>query len=387
MMHHMKAKDEHIADMTHNLANLAYERTRLEAELDDIQHSGWYRAARGFRLYRPRCFVTREVETPFVSIILVNYNGKHFLEDCLCSIQKQTYPANRFEIILVDNASRDGSAAFVRERFPQVQLIENKSNVGYASGNNLGFRKAKGNLIALLNNDTVVEPQWLEALVDAILLDPRVGAVSSKIYFKNRPGIINNAGLCLLPDGSGCDRGFHAPDQGQFNSPTEVFGACGAGMLMRRELFDDVGGFDDRLFMYYEDLDLAWRARIRGWRARFEPHSVVHHVHCGSSVEWSPFFLFYVERNRVLVNIKNAPAKQALRVFASFCYRALRKWALVLTWREQSERDRGHALSYLKACFSLAWGLPGALWKRLKIRYWRRITPDTAFAHLIGPNI
>src|SRR5204863_2364052 len=138
--------------------------------------------------------------------------------------------------------------------------------------------------------------------------------------------IINSAGLNLYRDGRGGDRGFREPDDGQYDEPAEVFGACGASVLLRRAMLDDVGFFDERLFMYCEDLDLAWRARSRGWRFRYTPRSVVHHVHCGTSGEWSPFFIFYAERNGVLVNLKNASWLQLARAVIGFGGRGAKNW-------------------------------------------------------------
>src|SRR5207244_13596423 len=128
------------------------------------------------------------------------------------------------------------------------------------------FRQCRSELTALLNNDTVVAPHWLQALVDELGPDPQVGGVTSKILFRDEPGTINSAGLNLYRDGRGGDRGFRQPDRGQYDEPAEVFGACGASVLLPRALLDDVGFFDERFFMYCEDLDLAWRAHFRGWR-------------------------------------------------------------------------------------------------------------------------
>src|SRR5205823_2497072 len=134
-----------------------------------------------------------------------------------------------------------------------------------------------------LNNDTRVDPDWLKALVEALQRDQSLGAVTSKILLKGEPKRIHSAGLCLYRDGRGGDRGFRQADVGQYDEPAEVFGGCGASVLYRRSMLDDVGLLDERFFVYYEDLDLAWRARLRGWKFAYEPKSVVYHVHCGSS--------------------------------------------------------------------------------------------------------
>jgi GT2 family glycosyltransferase len=146
-------------------------------------------------------------------------------------------------------------------------------------------------------------------------------------------------------------------------------------------MIEDVGGFDPRFFMYYEDLDLAWRARLRGWSFIYTPRSVVHHVHCGTSGEGSPLFLYYVERNRVLVSLKNAPLKLAIRSLAVFCGRAARKCWRAVSHRRAGKMDRLQARAYVAAAGSLFACLPGMFRKRLSIRLLRRKTSD---AELVG---
>jgi GT2 family glycosyltransferase len=150
-------------------------------------------------------------------------------------------------------------------------------------------------------------------------------------------------------------------------------------------MLEDVGLFDERFFMYYEDLDLAWRARLRGWKFACAPDSVVHHVHCGTSGEWSAFFLFHVERNRVFVSVKNAPAWLALRSLAVFGARALRKWFRVAALQERTVTDWRQALAYIPSGLSLVARLPEMLYKRMQNRWLRRKISDRAMAHLISP--
>jgi GT2 family glycosyltransferase len=323
---------------------------------------------------------------PFVSVIVVNYNGKPFLDDCLTSLRAQTYPRLRYEVLVVDNGSSDGSLGYLASRYPWVRRIAAGTNLGFARGNNEGFRHARGDLLALLNNDACVEPSWLEELVDALNDDPRTGGVAAKILLKKDPGRINSAGLTLYRTGYGGDRGYGQADQGQFDEPAEVFGACGASALLRRAMLADVGPFDERFFMYYEDLDLAWRARLRGWTFRYTPKAVVHHVHCGSSGTASPFFVFYDERNRVFAHLKNAPPLLALRVGASFLRRVARKSFRVATFRECDAGARSHAGAYLRALGSLLVHLPEMLGKRVQIRWLRRLVADRQLAPLFAPR-
>ena len=220
-----------------------------------------------------------EIETfPFISVIIVNYNGLRFLENCLASLKKQTYPANRFEVIVVDNGSADDSIAFIRNNSPEVKIIEARKNLGFAAGNNLGFKHAKGDFFALLNNDTEVPENWLSALADSMLKSKSIGLVTCKILFHGDRQTINSTGLELLSDGRGSDRGFREKDSGQYNQIEDVFGACGASVLLRKKMLTDIGYFDERLFMYYEDLDLAWRAKLRNWRCVYTPETCLPHT-------------------------------------------------------------------------------------------------------------
>jgi GT2 family glycosyltransferase len=320
---------------------------------------------------------------PLVSIIIVNYNGLRYLDDCLTSLLKQTYPRARWEVILVDNQSSDDSVEHVATHYPWVQIVQLPKNLGFAAGNNQGYRHCRGELIALLNNDTVVEPEWLSALVAVMQEDAAIGGAASKILFRDQPNTINSAGLNLYRDGRGGDRGFRQLDHGQYEEPADVFGACGASVLLRRAMLEDVGFFDDRFFMYCEDLDLAWRAHFRGWRFRYTPQSVVYHVHCGTSEEWSPLFTYYAERNRVFVNLKNAPPWQALRAVAVFAAKMARMWYWVLTFQQRGQPAWQKAWAYIAAGGSLLAGTPDMLCKRFQVRGRKRLQCDRSFAHLI----
>lgn len=314
-----------------------------------------------------------EIESfPFISVIIVNYNGLRFLENCLASLKKQTYPANRFEVIVVDNGSADDSIAFIRNNSPEVKIIEARKNLGFAAGNNLGFKHAKGDFFALLNNDTEVPENWLSALVNSMLKSKSIGLVTCKILFHGDRQTINSTGLELLSDGRGSDRGFREKDSGQYNQIEDVFGACGASVLLRKEMLTDIGYFDERLFMYYEDLDLAWRAKLRNWRCVYTPETVVYHIHCGSSGEWSNFFTFHVERNRALVCVKNAPLGMALRcvsiVAIKSCIRIIQGLFMGIVQRENIKI----AITYFHVLTSLFFNLPSFVKTRYSIQNRRK---------------
>ena len=381
-----------------------------------------------------------------VGVVVVNYNGGDLTADCLRSVVRTAWPADRLEVVLVDNASDDGVVARVRRELPVVRVVEQTTNTGFGAGCNAGIDALGAvDFVALVNNDATVDPGWLRPLVAALDADPGLGAACPKILFAGRfhevelrsaterrgfgdrrdlgvlvtgarvdgtdvwsrvqlvdgtwglepdtaggewtgpvahlrvpapddggtatvslelradapravsletadglvehevgpdpswydvvatgdgVAIVNNAGTELLADGFAADRGYLEPDDGRHDAATDVFAWCGGGVLLRADYLDDVGRFDEDLFLYYEDLELAWRGAERGWRHRYVPESVVHHVHAASSGRSSPLKQFYDERNRLLVlahhGTPSATARAAVRsllVTASYARR------------------------------------------------------------------
>ena len=328
------------------------------------------------------------------SVIIVNFNGRTFLERCLNAVLAQE-TVEPFEVVLVDNGSSDDSVAYTRRCFPRVRIIEAKKNLGFAGGNNLGIKAARGHHIVLLNNDTQVRPGWLRALIEAAESTPEAGAIAAKLLFLDPPNTIQNAGSLLLSDGSGADRGFREPDHGQYDVREEVFGVCGASALYRREMLDDVGGFDETFFLYYEDTDLNWRMRLRGWKVIYEPSAVVDHIHAGSSREWSPFFTFHVDRNRLFMILKDAPFRMVIGSFLGFGVMAARGVLGGVRRRIVGRRDarelahkgaRARRLAiHLRVMASLTVHLPEMLAKRAEIRR-RRTVPDTEIERWFYPR-
>ncbi len=272
---------------------------------------------------------------PRVSVVVLNYDGLRFLDACFSSLVRLDYPEDRLELLMVDNGSSDGSLAFMRERFPTVRIIELASNTGFSVGNNAGLRASTGDFVLVLNNDTDVDKHLVRAMVGVALDDARVGIVAPKILFRRRPGVINNAGSFVLTSGWGVDRGFGQPDRGQYDRVEDVFAACGACILCRRTMLSDVGLFDEHIFAYFEDTDLCWRARLRGWTIVYTPEAVVHHEHSGTAREWSPFFAFNVFRNRVYIALKLGSRRHATRVAGDFARETLTAVGaqLVPAWR------------------------------------------------------
>jgi GT2 family glycosyltransferase len=249
-----------------------------------------------------------------VSTIIVNHERRDLLQICLESLERALGAVDEdTELIVVDNGSRDGSAELVRERFPDVKVVALDRNEGFAGGVSRGIEQAEGEWIAVFNNDTTVEPNAVAVMLEAGRLHPRVGAVAAQMRFADRRDVLNSAGLELDRLGIAADRlvGKRVDDHGP-RMPYEVFGATGGAAIFRRAMLDQVGGFDESYFAFFEDADLAWRAHSHGWRALYAPEAVVYHHHSATAQHGSPAKLYLVGRNRVRTLAKNATAGMLL---------------------------------------------------------------------------
>ncbi len=242
---------------------------------------------------------------PLVQVIIPNWNGRHFLPRCLEALSAQKFAD--WAVTVVDNGSTDGSIAWLREHAPFVHVIANTANQGFAAAVNQGIRTSDSEYIATLNNDTEPESGWLEALVSAADSGDRVGMCASKMLFAARPQIINSTGICIDPVGIAWDCRGGEPDRPDSGAPTEIFGPCAGAALYRRAMLDEIGLFDQDFFAYLEDVDLAWRARLAGWRALHVPAARVYHAHSGTLGEGSPLKSFLLGRNKVWLITKNYP--------------------------------------------------------------------------------
>jgi GT2 family glycosyltransferase len=322
---------------------------------------------------------TQDDARPLVSVIVVNWNGLAYLPDCLGSLAVQSYPA--MEIVVVDNGSTDGSVEYLRGGHgSRVRLVESPANLGFAGGNNLGIRAAKGAYVALINNDAAADARWVEALVGAAESDSRVGMCASKIYVWDQPGILDGAGLLVSGDGIGRGRGRLEPDREEFARDEEALLPSGCAALYRRAMLDEIGLFDEDFFAYCEDTDLGLRARIAGWRCRYVPAAVVRHRYSGSTAPHSAFKAFQVERNRIWVVAKCFPPGM---VAASVLYtlaRYLLQLYAVLTGRggaaRIAERQSPAALAgiLLRAWVAALSRLPEMLRRRRRLAPLRRIS-------------
>jgi hypothetical protein len=249
-------------------------------------------------------------DTPVVSVVIVTWNGLRHLQRCLPALAAQT--GVEFETIVMDNGSTDRTAEWIGEAYPQIVLERLDSNLGFAAANNMGFRLARADLVATLNNDAVPDPDWLQLLVQAAHDHPEVGSFASRIVLDRDPNIIDSAGVVTDVLGIAWDR--HNAEPVGVDAAGEIFGACAGAALYRKALLDDTDGFDPAFFAYLEDVDLAWRARWLGWSARYVPEARVVHAHSATGTEESPFKTFHLGRNKVWTIAKNHPW-QALLIY------------------------------------------------------------------------
>jgi len=298
-----------------------------------------------------------------VVAIVVNWNGCCLLEDCLTALTKQTYLLH--EIILVDNGSTDSSVAFVRQRFPNVRIIELSKNKGFAGGSVAGLRACSGEFVALLNNDTWAEASWLETLMHPMVEKSEIGICASRLVFAGTASI-ESAGQALTTCGVGINRGVGRP-LSEFGSSSLVFGACGAAALYRRKMLDEIGFLDEDFFLYDEDTDLNFRAQLAGWKSVYVPDAVVYHRANATAGRLSDTHVYYHTRNLEFVWVKNMPAGLMIRLahhkviqeVGAFVYLCLRH----MKWRPffRAKRD--------------AFRMMPAMWKkRAEIQKRRRVS-------------
>lgn len=321
------------------------------------------------------------MQGPLISIVILNWNGRKVIGACLVSIRKQTY--KNLEVIVVDNASRDGSKEFIAENFPEAKLVVNKTNLGFDGGNNVGIRHAKGDLLMMLNNDTLLTPICVDELRRSIEKDRRYGACASKILLLEGDNPIDVAGIAVCLDGLSIGRG-RLESRDRFDREEEVFFASDCACLYRREMLEDIGLpdeiYDEDFFAYADETDMGWRARLAGWKCIYNPKAIVYHCHSASSGNYSPFKAFLVERNRIWVAVKNFPLLVLLTGFfytlMRYCFQAYgalsNKGAAGKFTQEAKKSELIRIL--LKANISAIMGLPKMLKKRSMIFKKKRIS-------------
>jgi GT2 family glycosyltransferase len=293
---------------------------------------------------------------PFISVIIVNFNGLRFLEPCLSSLKNQS--CKNFEIILVDNGSSDCSTDYVRSQFPEVRILETGKNLGFAGGTNVGINHARGDFILTLNNDTVVDVRFIEELQNSISNDRKIGMWATKMLYPD--GRLNSTGLIIARDGTASDRGIGEMDCNQFDSIGEVFGPSAGSALYRKSMLDEIGLFDEDFFLYMEDVDLAFRARLFGWKCVYNPSAKIIHERGGTTGIGSDISIYYGCRNAFWCIVKNYP----LRTFLKYL-----PWIIKTNCADIPFYSRkGKLLTLLRAKKDMLFGIGKMIKKRKVIR-------------------
>jgi len=252
-----------------------------------------------------------------VSTIIVNWNGKHLTGPCLDSLKRQAF--RDFETVVVDNDSSDGSQEFIARTYPEVRLIRNRENLGFAKANNIGIAASRAKYVALLNNDVVADRNWLGKLVECAERSPgAVGSFASRMMYYDRPTVVNSSGIVIYSSGGGVDRNLDREYGNTCDDGEEVAGACAGAALYRRAALDSVcesGGeyFSSRFFMYFEDLDLAYRLQWAGYSCKYVGSAIVLHHHQASSRKKPWFSIWQGHLNRQRNVLRNFTLNMILR--------------------------------------------------------------------------
>lgn len=283
---------------------------------------------------------------PDVTVIVLNWNGRELLSDCLASLEAQVF--RNFEAFVVDNASTDGSRELVRERFPWVKLVSLDRNYGFCGGNNRGIAKARGCHIVLLNNDTEAHPFFLQALFEAVEGHPEVGFCASRMLKFDDRSRIDNCGIGLSTfKAGGYQIGAGKVNDPQFDKMHYIFGASGGAAIYRRAMLDDIGVFDEDFVSHVEDVDLSWRAQLAGYRCLYVPQAIVYHKGATTSQRLGSEILYRIQRNSTWTYLKNMPwnllilwAPLRILYFVYWWLRAARRGQGVMVWKAKVDALR-----------------------------------------------
>jgi GT2 family glycosyltransferase len=300
---------------------------------------------------------------PVLTVAILSYNGRHLLEVILPSLASQDF--RDFRVVVVDNGSRDGTAAWLAEHWPQVTVVALPENVGVTAGLNACARAAPTEFVGLFNNDLELHPAALGELVAALRQHPEAASAGAKLLDFHDRTVVDGAGDLFSWAGRGGRRGHGERDRGQYDEARAFFGACGGAAVYRRQAFDVVGPFDEQFFAFFEDVDWSFRAQLAGWGCRYVPSAVVYHM--GSATlgkGMTEFTQYHLWRNTVWLVLKNYPLAALLRHFPRIAY----VQALEL---RGAARERRLGL-WARAMGDALRGLPGALRRRAAVQRTRR---------------
>jgi GT2 family glycosyltransferase len=308
---------------------------------------------------------------PAISVVIPNYNGVKHLEGCLRALRAQTFRS--FETILVDNGSTDSSIDFVRANFPELRIVALSENRGFTGGTNAGVAIARGELIAFLNNDTEADPVWLEALYRARRANPEFDMFASCLVLFDRPELLDSAGDGFTNAAAPFKRGHLEPAR-NYNSNQEVFSPSGAAACFKRAVIDEIGSLDEDFFLVHEDVDLGFRARLRGYRCLYVADAVVKHRVNSSIGYMTRDYVFYGHRNLEYVFWKDLPLSLLLRCLPAHCAFNLLAFGHFLT--------HGRGLTFIHAKLAAIVNLPKVLRKRSAVQAGRSVAGDALLSQM-----
>jgi GT2 family glycosyltransferase len=314
------------------------------------------------------------VVAPLASVIVPSLNGAHLLPACLDSLVRQSHPD--VEVIVADGASTDATHELLARAFPSVRLLRLRRNRGFAGNVNAGLRAARGEVLCLLNNDAQATADWVAVCVETLARHAEVGSVASKVLYADGR-TINSAGDVLCVDGTARQRGNSTPDGARWHAPARVFGASGGAAAYRRAMLDDVGLLDEQFFMYLEDVDLAFRAQLRGWACEYAPAAVA--LHRGGASGGGTLESFYNGRNLIRLLAKDLPGGLVPRLLPAIARaQARRAREALAAWRGAAARAtlRGQLVGLAQ--------LPRYLADRPAVQHRRRVS-DAAILELLSP--
>jgi GT2 family glycosyltransferase len=301
---------------------------------------------------------------PKFSVLVLNWNGKHFLETCFVALRNQTF--RDYETILVDNGSEDGSVEFVRAHFPEVTVLALNRNVGFAPANNAALELAQGEWIVLLNNDTEADKTWLAELHAASEIFPCAGSFASKMLFFDDRQRIDNCGFDMATMGLTTDLGREQKDGVPWDKPRRVFGACGGAAAYSQSMLEVIGFLDADFFMTFEDLDLSFRAQLQGYECVFVPKAVVYHRYRGTMTKYPARQVYFSQRNIEFAYLKSMPLALIFRYLPE---RILYEFGSAIYFIRL-----GVGAAFFKAKFDALRNLPMILRKRREIQKRRTIS-------------
>lgn len=370
---HQAGTNPVVTDETYGLLrndNRVVMRHQIALNLDSFRAAPDNFDPRPQREYRKLATAT----VPFFSVVIPNYNGMRFLPTLMAALQAQSF--GDFEVILADDGSTDHSVAFVEEHYPSVRLIVNRRNVGFVQSCNLAADAAHGRYIVLLNNDTEPESTWLAELAQAIVAAPQAAIIAGKLLLFDNRTQIHTTGDLLGVDGIPQNRGVWEEDRGQYDGELQIFSGTGGGSAFRRDIWQQLGGFDHDFWMYMEDVDFGFRAQLAGYEVIFAPKArIYHHL---SATGGGTMASYFVGRNTIWMIAKNMPTSLLLRHWPAIVNAQL-QIALDALRNIRGEAARARLWGQLAGL----WGLPRQLAKRRTIQQRRRLDDELLSSRLV----